>query len=378
MATSSTPEAEAACLHSLESALPSAELPDLTGFTADAVDSALQTIVKRHAAAAAPLVQVLAERAPAKGVRKAARRALYKLSQSGVALPEARAVPAGPVVKPLSARPVRAWLSGIDGTGSRAAWILFEGGLGGQLQLCSLILNDEAGILEVAGGAITRKRLATELRVLREHQKLPWVESDPGRAARLVAEALAIHAAAGTEPPPEFSRWRPFFPASSPAGEEVPPGAGDDAAALSERSVELLDLPELAGWFIDPGQIHAESLSLLQTRESRLVVSDQIKSEREAAIVDDVVDKVFTPEVRRRWARRLSEMGQILGETGREGASRLAAATAAALADDARAARHLPFARALATRGLAMGAEVALGRAKLADVSRAPVRAPRS
>ncbi len=97
--------------------------------------------------------------------------------------------------------------------------------------------------------------------------------------------------------------------------------------------MELLELPELGGWFVDPGQIHEESLALLQTRESRLVVSEQIKTEREAAIVDAVVDKYFTPEVRRRWARRLSEMARIFGATGRDEPARLAGATAAGLAD---------------------------------------------
>ena len=60
-------------------------------------------------------------------------------------------------------------------------WILFEGAFGGHA-LCSLIVNDEAGVLEVAGGEITRKRLETELAALRASQKLPWVETEPARA----------------------------------------------------------------------------------------------------------------------------------------------------------------------------------------------------
>ena len=47
---------------------------------------------------------------------------------------------------------------------------------------------------------------------------------------------------------------------------------------------------------------------------------------------------------------------------------------AAALADPSRAARHIPFVRALAMRGLEIGTEVALGRVKLHEVSRAPTR----
>src|SRR5258706_8335466 len=98
---------------------------------------------------------------------------------------------AGPLIRREPERATAAWLSGIDGSGSRAGWIVFEGGLGGGLRLCSLILNDEAGILEAAGGPVTRQRLETEQRALREAQKLPWVATAPEPAQAPVAEALA-------------------------------------------------------------------------------------------------------------------------------------------------------------------------------------------
>ena len=369
-------EGDAACLSSLETAMDAVRLPDLSGYSAEAVEGALQAFVRRHGAAAAPLLRALADGASLKSARKAARRAIYRLEQAGIAVPSPSAAPAGPVIKRRAEAAVRAWLSGIDGTGSRAAWILFEGGLGGQLRLCSLILNDEQGILEAAGGSITRKRLDTELRILREHQKLPWVETDPARACALVGEALALHARIGTEPPPEFSRWRPLFTpeASSP---EAVISAGEVDPSLLDRSAELVESNELAGWFVDPEEIQEDALALLQARESRLVVSDQIKAERETAIVDAVIDKHFTGDARRRWARRLAEMALIFRSTGREDTARLAVSAAAALADDERAARHIPLVRALSMRGLEMAAEVALGRVKLAEVSRAPVRKTR-
>jgi hypothetical protein len=237
-------------------------------------------------------------------------------------------------------------------------------------------LNDEAGILEAAGGSITKKRLEAELRRLREHQKLPWVETDPTRACALVAEALALHARLSADPPPEFSRWRRFF--TGPAVDVTEPEAGDVDPDLLGRSAVLLELPELAGWFVDPELIHEDALALLQARESRLVVSDQIKAEREAAIVDAVIDRHLTADARRRWRRRLAEMALVFRSTGREDTARLAASVEAALADEQRVARHIPFMRTLAMRGLEMGAEVALGRAKLADVSRSPARKARS
>jgi hypothetical protein len=364
---------DGACLDALERAIAAGTAPDLTGCPASVLDGALRALVKRRGGGAAPLLRDLAEGAPSKDLRKVAKLAIYRLEQTGVDVPPAAARPR-PVVARSVERPVRAWLSGIDGSGSRAVWILFEGGLGAGLSLCSMILNDESGILEVAGGPITRKRLDHELASLREHQKLPWVDSDPARASALVSNALALHDRLGTEPPPAFTRWRRLFPtATAPASDESMPAAPADPAFL-ERSAELAELSELAGWFVEPSLVQEDALALLQARESRLVVSDQIKAERETAIVDGAIDRVFTPDTRRRWATRLAEMALIFGDTGRGDPAGMAAAAAAALADEARPARAMPLVRALTQRGLDMASEVALGRAKLSDVTRAAVR----
>jgi hypothetical protein len=393
--TASAPQDEAeACLAALEAALAGGDLPALARASAAALDRALRALAKQRGAAALPLLERLAHAAPDKEQRRAARRALYRLEQSGVRPAQAAPrAPARPVVTREAEQPVRAWLSGIDGSGSRAAWILFEGGLGGGLRLCSLILNDEAGIMDAAGGPIARKRLEAELRGLRESQKLPWVEVDGRRACALVADALALHERLGTVPPPEFARWRKLIGGAQPKatlGEVQPKASRADtrekltvdntpaSADLLERSPTLLDLPELMGWFVDPARVQHEALALLQARESRLVVSDHIKAEREAAIVDGVVEAQFPPAARQRWAGRLREMADIFRLTGRAEPAAMATQAAAALADVERPATAIPFARALAARGLEMAAEVALGRARLEDVSRAPARRARS
>src|SRR5436309_3277323 len=265
-------------------------------------------------------------------------------------------------------RAARAWVSGVDGSGSRALWILFEGGFG-SAALCSLIVNDAAGVLEVAGGGITKRRLEAELAALRSSQKLPWVECDPARARGLVAEALALHRAQGTAPPDAFARWsRLFDGADLPA----PPALPAADPALVERSAALAELPEMAGWFLDPEAVQADAVELLAARASRLVVSDQTKAEREDAIVGRVIARELGPEARRRWARRLAEMALVFDATERADTGGLARAAAAALADpDADVSRH-PFARALTRRALEVAAEVASGRLRASDVSRKP------
>jgi hypothetical protein len=330
------------------------------------LETALREFALAHGAAAVPVLTTLAADEAARGVRRAAKRALYRLAQHGVTAPAPPARRA--VVERRPERAVRAWLSGIDGTGSRAVWVLFEGGFG-SAALCSLIVNDVAGILDVAGGEITKKRLEEELKSLRASQKLPWIEVPPARAVIAVVEALALHARLHTSPPAAFERWRSGFESAAAA----PPPAGERVdVALAERAGELLAMPELASWFIDPEAVQSDSLALLEARESRLVVSDQIKAEREAAIVARMVERELVPEARRRWARRLEEMAFVFEATARPEPAAIARATAAALADETRDVARQPFSIGLGRRALDIAAEVAAGRLRATDVSRKP------
>jgi hypothetical protein len=363
---------KAECLRILEAAAAGtepapADLAVLAGAPADTLDDAMRAFTDaRGAAAVAPLTRLTTERTE-RATRRAAKRALYRLSQRGITAPAAP--PPRPVVARRPERPVRAWLSAIDGSGSRATWIVFESAFGG-LDLCSLILSDTVGIVEVAGGEISKKRLGTELESLRRDQKLPWVETDPKRAVALVAEALELHRTLGTSPPAAFDRWRPRFQAVAAATAPATPAAPD--AALVERAPELLELPEMAGWFLEPETVAGDAVELLQARESRLVVSDQIRKEREEALVARIVERDLHGPARALWSRRLLEMALVFRVLGRDAHAALAEAAAGALGDLARPVASQPFARALAQRALEVAGEVALGRMSAAEVTRRP------
>src|SRR5207342_3019885 len=154
-----------------------------------------------------------------------------------------------------------------------------------------------------------------------------------------------LHAALGTSPPTAFGRWQRSFDEAASIGPpaDMPAAPGEPDPDALDRSVELLGLPEFAGWFLDPEELQSDAVALLQTRESRLVVSDQIKAEREAAIIDAVVERELTREARGRWARRLEEMTLILAATDRAEQAARATAAATALRDEAAEIRRHPF-----------------------------------
>jgi hypothetical protein len=367
-----TDAAEARCRQALDEALaaargvPAATAAILAEAPVDALDRALRGFADARGADALPVLVALGDGRQG-GVRRAARRALYRLAQRGVT--PARKAPSRAVIERAEERAVRAWLSAVDGTGSRALWIVFEGGFGG-LELCSLIVNDTAGILEVAGGAITKKRLETELATLRADQKLPWLETSPDVARSLVTEALAIHHAVGTTPPAAFTRWERRFHGATARPAPIAPD--DPDGPLVERGAEVLAVPESAGWFLEPADVQAEALELLQAQESRLVVSDQVKGERETALVTRVVEREMTTVVRERWARRLLEQAAVFDATERAPLAEVARAAAGALVHRGESVVSQPFARTLARRALEVAGEVATGRLAAADVTRKP------
>src|SRR5438552_11190 len=278
-----------------------------------ALERACRELADVRGADALPVLVALGEGGHG-GVRRAAKRALYRLSQRGIAPPPRAA--SRPVVERREERPVRAWVSAVDGSGSRATWVLFDGAYGG-LELCSLIVNDTVGILEVAGGSITRKRLDAELAALRSDQKLPWLETAPDVARGLVADALALPRTLGAPPPTSFARWQPRFADAVVPAPPTAPAAPDQA--LVARGAELLDAPEMAGWFLEPANVQADA---------------QTEGDREATI-PRVVEREMTEAERRRWAQRLLIQATVFDATERTETAGIARAAAGALVHDA-------------------------------------------
>jgi hypothetical protein len=322
--------------------------------------------------AAADLLEATETEATSKTVRTAARRALYRLRQAGVD----RRAPIAPPVAPRIGLG-EAWMSAVDGTGGRGLWLTLVGPYG-ERTLLAAMLSDETGVLDFSAGAIAKKRIDERFRALRAESPLPWVSIPPIWAWALLVQAADRARATGGAVPAELQRWiaRLGAPAAEPAPihARLPAMAPEDPALLA-RSVALLALPELAGWFLDPSSVSSESLEWLQARESRLVVSDQIKAERLAALVDRIIETRFDAPLRRLWQGRLEAQAYVLLALGREAEAASAVAVARALATGGDTLRRIPFLRALVERSLEVAGEVATGRLSAETASRAP-RAP--
>ena len=320
---------------------------------------------------AADALEAAESRAATKAVRTAARRGLYRLRQAGVDRPPAVPPPAPTPRIELG----EAWASAVDGTGGRGLWLTLAGPYG-ERTLLAAVLSDETGLIDFSSGAIPKKRVEERLHALprRESSSLGGSPRPLGAGRRSWRPPSAP--APGVAPCPRTldsgSRdSAPRRPSRRRSTRGCRPGPPRTRPA-SRRSASLLALPELAGWFLDPASVSSESLEWLQARESRLVISDQIKVERLAALVDRILETHFDAAARGRWQRRLEDQAYVLLALGRVTDAAGAVAVARALANPDGDVRRIPFLRALVERSLEVAGEVATGRLSAETASRAP------
>jgi len=107
-------------------------------------------------AAALRAVESGAERLGWKAVVKEARRALYRFTQRGVAVPAP--VPVEEPPRPRAASTIEGYVSAIDGRGDRLLWIVRPRHDGG-LAVLTAVLNEPGGLRDVALADMPRKTL---------------------------------------------------------------------------------------------------------------------------------------------------------------------------------------------------------------------------
>lgn len=305
----------------------------------------------------------LAEQAPEKERRKAARRALYRLRSQGVAIPEpSRRAPAAASTQP-RAVPYRALATHIDGAGSRLLWIFADRPLGGAYWFIAL-LNDLAGLKDFVVRDTTRKRLATEEAEARQRAEFTWVELPVPYAQWLLQEAAALNAESGQPLPTEYHAWREVVGAPSEPIERPLVYAHVSRFEVKMRP-ELLDEtprlfaePELEGWFFGYREVQRYATELRRAREARLVLTPESEEQRHERVLTQAIRDLVTPRVRRALQRRLEETGYLFWATGRPEQAKRAVAAAVEIADrDPLLLPRHPFVRALVERSIELAIE---------------------
>lgn len=319
--------------------------------------SDIDDLFKQATPQSAAQLRDIAETAPDKELRKAAKRALYLLSQKHI-LPLPRETHSEVSVStPEQPDPLRAFASAYDGAGNRLLIFLVPQPDGGSPLLTNILINDEVGVRDYGGKRVPRREVATQLAAMEQGMErgLAIAEVDPDYGRFLLAEARSIHQQQGTMTPKGFLELLPLV---GPPRQEYEQPAIYDAFTpeeiLGDQSFphspeKLFEATWLEPWFLDVDDVTPWLYRYMQAMESPIELPESAKAERKEKSLTEATEALLTPRVRGLYIRRLEETADVLRRRNETETARMALYHAQQLAED-RPVSEVPFARVLVER----------------------------
>lgn len=247
---------------------------------------------------------------------KLAKKALYRLQSSGVALPEAprAAAPAPLVAEPKNEFP--GVLSMQLGTGERA-FLFGVPKVGGGLWVFHGIVTDEFGLAQLGCDSANRNTYRKRMDALRSDLSarvmlvpIERMKLELGRAMTMNQRSKTPYGE-DTEQLLERARIEPADP-----DVVIPPlEPGDDQRR--EDGAALHELFEIAQWLPSEKDLAALSAQVDAIRNGPLPLSDEQKETKVKAIARQLANEVFTPAARLLYARRLWYTAEVTDFHGR-------------------------------------------------------------
>ncbi|MDP6560597.1 MAG: hypothetical protein QF619_10870, partial [Candidatus Binatia bacterium] len=231
-----------------------------------------------------------------------------------------------------------AYMSPVDGSGSRMVW-LTKGQAGSGLALLQGVVNDRDGLMQAGGGLLRRKELRRMISEMKEKHgftmvPVPWAYVD-----NLLYEAYEKAKGTGRPGLEQFTSLRSHISSARP--EQRPHPVYDHfkrddvlSGPGRESSQGLLEEPEFRSWILEEDWIKPYLEQLCQVQESRLVLNPAQKEERMGGIVRGAIQEIFSGEVGTLMVGRMEDMALILALTGREDRARSSLAVALTLKEE--------------------------------------------
>lgn len=293
---------------------------------------ALEVIAAHVKAKQKDLPEALAASA-SKPLQRAAKKALYQLRSSGVAIEEP-AAPAGPQpdVAPSASAELPGMISPILGTGETMLFFGKTARTGG-VEFYQAILHDEFGVQQLDQLHTNRSRYRKQVKTIVKDRQV--IEVPYARIVEELARAWGQNLRAKNGLPDaayqNLHRLRVTPDETEPTLPPVEPGD----AALAEKSASLHTEPELKQWL--PSEEQLAAIGLEDHPEEKL---------------GEKTEAFFTPEVLKLYARRLWKMAEFLEKTDRPEPAAIARAQARKMFHEPKS--HGPFGRQLFDKVLAL------------------------
>lgn len=292
---------------------------------------------------------------------KLAKKALYQLQSTGVAVEEARpAAPTAPAEEPKN--DFQGVISGVLGTGDRALFFATPR-RGGGLDTWQGIVNDEFGLVQIERAFANRGAYRQRMKQLAAGQGGTVAFVSFERMQVELGRALTRNERTQTELNAEVrAELRRLDIHPLPAEVELPAlEAGDEATR--EAGAALHDTVEIGQWH--PSEAHLAALTARVEALKALPLPPEERREKAHKEARAACAEHFDPAMRARYAQRLWAMGEFFELTARPAQAQAARAEARRLAHETTPSR---FAERLFEKAV----EVAL-----AAPARPPMPAPR-
>lgn len=309
----------------------------------DLAMAAIEALGTVRAAEAAQALQRLSAAGGDKNRLKAARRALYRLSQLGVSV-----TPAAPATAPAPAfeEPVvAAMASPYDGIGTQLVWVVRQNRWG-DLRLAVFLLSDEEGVKECFGLDPCSKKEWQRQREWAAEEDISMTAVGLSACRWLIEQAQGINQVSGADLPAEFDRWQRLLESSQaqPWPAELSPDHLHAHPELLAESRRLVRAEECQAWLPDDNlEQYANEMSEAATQDANLPVVDLGAVQAEGAVVNRVVQELFQEKLKERFQRRLRGMAAYFWGAGRQEEAQWAAASALALAEGSVPVAEHPF-----------------------------------
>ncbi len=267
-----------------------------------------------------------------KEVNREVKRSFFKLAQRGLAVPKDQPVEAKATAFFASAPDIEAYMSSVDGGGSRLVWIAKAQPNHG-LQLIQAMLGDREGLLRIGGTQVRRKDLRKMADDIKQQHDVTMIPVPWDYADRILYDGYERAKARGQNGLEGFHKIRSIINTARPKEQPHPiyrrlnPDEARDGA-WREQSRRLLDEPELRYWILTDDWLQAFLPQIEEAQASRLVLNPIQKEERLAAIVREAVKALCAGENARLFQRRMEDMALYFVETGRSEVAKLALAVA--------------------------------------------------
>ena len=293
-----------------------------------------------------------------KDIQKAVKKALFKLRQKGVSIPEDDSAKDTSILKVTHDPGLpEASLGAVDGAGSRPVFVTipriptgFQVGMG--------IVNEETGIVDFLLGDYSKKRMK-EVKDLFARNFSTLVETPFAHAATILERAYDINGPESDEALRHYRRLRPYIQDNvtlldrSPVYDHIPLETLSEEALTDSQIDKLFEQELLASWFFDIEKMEPLVQDIKEAEESPIMVGDEQKAGRIEEIKAKFISEIY-PESRRLLIKtRLEETAYFFFKLGEEAQARTCLLAAVSMNEQSSAVMgENPFLTAMLERTL--------------------------